>query len=559
MGNGAGKGVDEETTIRPSNTKVSAAPATDTANTEAPIPLAACSTSTYTTLSDIFGAPGSTAKYIKRQAIGKGAYGEAFIAERNPQYVPSQHQASENQSNSNPLATTTVPRSLYVAKVMDLRAMHPQDRQYATTEIMCLGHTNHFAIVRYYEHFVLDSDDETVVIVTELADHGDLYRNLHRAKVVDTDANGTQKISCLQLTEREAGVYFVQVLLALHHIHKRRMIHRDVKSANLFLTSKGFMKLGDFGFSQKYESTVSSETIAGTFLGTPYYLSPEMWKGTRYGKKADVWACGVVLYEMLMDGNRPFDASGLPDLREAVLTGTVALPEGPPTDVEGRRGKFSPEMREFVSYVLQKDPAARPSTEELLNTPLMQHYLYVFERHVQSLIDADAAKRAANPEVDILELNFSSEEERDRVLQGIADGKAAVAQEIQREIATSSVPCYEGAVYKDSRNGVWKERYLQLADNTLTISLAKGKESATGERSKKVPLHKIKSVSPCAAEDAHVQAALQAQAPQQGQRFVPPFAFAISMNSSNSIVFGVSSEQELDNWLNTLMRALQMN
>lgn len=109
----------------------------------------------------------------------------------------------------------------------------------------------------------------------EFADHGDLNRNLNHGSIVSVDkTTGREIVAKLQLYEREAGTYFVQLLLALHHIHSHRMMHRDIKSANVFLTSIGIIKLGDFGFSQKYESTVSSESVAGTFLGTPYYLSP---------------------------------------------------------------------------------------------------------------------------------------------------------------------------------------------------------------------------------------------------------------------------------------------
>ncbi|EPY31364.1 protein kinase [Angomonas deanei] len=543
MGSGTGKIEGNNEVIRPSVTK-----APEVA-TEAPISLGGAH-SPYTTLEDIIDTADKGARYIKVQRIGKGAFGDAYIVKPNPNYLPAKHMQNESQYKANRLASKTLPNVHYVAKVMDLRMMHPQDRQYATTEIICLAHTHHFSTIRYYEHFLLDSDDETIVIITEFANHGDLYHNLNRLS--------PEGKKLLQLTEREACVYFVQALLALHHIHSRRMIHRDVKSANLFLTSSGFMKLGDFGFSQKYESTVSSETIAGTFLGTPYYLSPEMWRGQRYGKKADVWAIGVVLYEMLMDGARPFDAGNLPDLKEMVVNKEVELPEVPPDDAGGRRGKFSNEVRELVKSIFRKDPSKRPSTGELLHTPLMQHYLYLFEKHVESLIRQDEEARAANPNVDIATLHFKCPEDKQLVLDGLLEAKAAVTQEIQKEMNESAVPFYQGVIYKDSRNGVWKERFLTLSDNTLTISLGRGREAAGGERSKAVSLQDIKSVSPCSAEDGHVRATLQAQNQLTANRFVPPYAFAVSMNSTNSIVFGVESEQELDRWMNVLMRALKM-
>ena len=235
----------------------------------------------------LLGAAGSSAKYIKQEVIGKGAFGEAYIVVRQ----------SDNK--------------LFVAKLMDLRSMSPKDKRYAQTEILCLANAEHFAIIQYVEHVVVD--DDTVVIVMELADHGDLFNNLR----------GT----CNSPSGKQVSI-FVQLLLALDHIHRRRMIHRDIKSANVFMTSKGLLKLGDFGFSQQYDSTVSNP-IAATFLGTPYYLAPEMWRGNRYGKKADMWAAGIVLYEMLTT-RRPFVAQNMPSLKEKVLQGRMSTPAHQP-------------------------------------------------------------------------------------------------------------------------------------------------------------------------------------------------------------------------------------
>ncbi|KAG5496243.1 hypothetical protein JKF63_02544 [Porcisia hertigi] len=528
----------------------------------------------YVILTDIISDTNSNSKYITMKSIGKGAYGEAFVVRRNPAYNPEAHSKLEAQVRSNALANPTHANGLYVAKIMDLRTMVSQDRQYAQTEIMCLAHTHHFAIIRYYEHYVLDSEDETVIIITELADHGDLRRNLYNATTMrpfldmgghaEGDANAGATGASMLLTERDAGTYFVQLLLALHHISARRMIHRDIKSANVLLTSRGFLKLGDFGFSQKYESTVSSETIAGTFLGTPYYLSPEMWRGKRYGKKADIWAAGVVLYEMLMGGRRPFEADGLPELRSCVVEKEFIPPLGPPSsgkddaqDASGGQTRFSNDMRELLVSIFEKSPEKRPSAEELLHTPVMQHYLYVFEKYVQSLISADAAALAANPAMDRQQLYFPDPADQELVLQGISEGKEVIAHVARRTMSESAVPRYEGVVYKHNRNGTWKERYLSLDGSTLTISLSKGKEAVSGgERSRRVPLSSIKSVSPCEVEDVHVRV-VAAASPTEGYK--PPYAFAIAMLSSNSIAFGVASDEELDNWMQALMRALQID
>jgi NIMA (never in mitosis gene a)-related kinase len=72
-------------------------------------------------------------------------------------------------------------------------------------------------------------------------------------------------------------------------------VHRDIKGANVFLTSDGTLKIGDFGISRTLEQTLQASR---SFVGTPYYLSPEMVEGKPYSSKADVWSLGVLLYHL---------------------------------------------------------------------------------------------------------------------------------------------------------------------------------------------------------------------------------------------------------------------
>lgn len=523
-----------------------------------------------TPLEAILGDDGTDAKYIKKRQIGKGAFGEAYIVQRNPHYDPAMCPFAERQFEANALAHLTVPGCLYVAKVIDLCRTPQLDKQYAQSEIICLAHTNHFGIIRYYEHYVLDSGDETMVIVTEFADHGDLCHNLNRSYREVSPAG-------LQLTEREAGMYFVQLLLALNHIHSKRVIHRDIKSANIFLTSHGLIKLGDFGFSQMYESTVSSETIARTFLGTPYYLSPEMWKGSRYGKKTDIWAAGIVLYEMLMNGRRPFEGMNLTELKAAVLSQETVLPEYPPDCSEHATGedhattvpagesrashaKFSSEMRALVQTILHKDPQQRPSAAQLLGTPIMQHYLFLFQRHVEKLCVNDAHLRglAGSAPDNTAELAFPTSADWELVERGLRDGALAVEREMQRDPKENfTATHYEGVVFKGSSRGCWKERYLTLSGNALTISLSHAKVAANGgDRSKEVPLSLIKAVNRSQPADPHTQPTTLGT--NRRRDYIPPYSFVVFMTGSSCpIYFGVQTAEELDQWMSVLMHTLQ--
>lgn len=89
--------------------------------------------------------------------------------------------------------------------------------------------------------------------------------------------------------------WFTQICLALKHCHDRKILHRDLKSQNIFLTKRNIVKLGDFGIARVLSNTKS---IAKTVVGTPYYLSPEIIESSPYSFKSDVWSLGVLLYEM---------------------------------------------------------------------------------------------------------------------------------------------------------------------------------------------------------------------------------------------------------------------
>ena len=97
------------------------------------------------------------------------------------------------------------------------------------------------------------------------------------------------------LTEDELLNQFTQICLAMKHCHDKKILHRDLKSQNIFLTKKGIVKLGDFGIARVLSNTRSK---AKTVVGTPYYLSPEIIKSEAYSFKSDIWSLGVLLYEM---------------------------------------------------------------------------------------------------------------------------------------------------------------------------------------------------------------------------------------------------------------------
>jgi len=96
-------------------------------------------------------------------------------------------------------------------------------------------------------------------------------------------------------TEDEIMHIFVQICLALKHIHSSRILHRDLKASNVFLTGNNCVKLGDFGISKLLEGTLEPSI---SLVGTPYYMSPEVCQSKPYTMRSDIWALGCLLYEM---------------------------------------------------------------------------------------------------------------------------------------------------------------------------------------------------------------------------------------------------------------------
>lgn len=152
---------------------------------------------------------------------------------------------------------------------------------------------------------------------------------------------------------------FVQLALAIKHVHDRKIIHRDIKTENIFLSSqKRVVKLGDFGIAKVLENTLQQ---ARTSIGTPYYLSPEICQGKLYNFKSDIWSLGVVLYE-LCALRCPFAGANMKGLMLCISKGSyVPIP-----------ASFSSDMRKLIADMLSLNPKQRPCINDLLRRPVLQ-------------------------------------------------------------------------------------------------------------------------------------------------------------------------------------------
>ena len=146
---------------------------------------------------------------------------------------------------------------------------------------------------------------------------------------------------------------FTQICLSLKHIHDRKILHRDIKSPNILLSSNGLVKLSDFGVAKCLSFTIEK---AKTFTGTPYYLSPEIVQNIPYSFKSDIWSLGVLLYEMCCL-KLPFIAKSIPLLTLKIINGQYE----PIPDI------YSIELKSLVNMLLTVDNQKRPTINEILS------------------------------------------------------------------------------------------------------------------------------------------------------------------------------------------------
>ncbi|XP_071058411.1 serine/threonine-protein kinase Nek1-like, partial [Pseudochaenichthys georgianus] len=188
-------------------------------------------------------------------------------------------------------------------------------------------------------------------IVMDYCAGGDLFKKINSQKGV-------------LFSEEKVLDWFVQICLALKHVHDRKILHRDIKSQNIFLTKDGTVQLGDFGIARVLNSTVE---LARTCIGTPYYLSPEICENKPYNNKSDVWALGCVLYEMCTL-KHAFEAGNMKNLVLKIIRGSY-----PPVSLH-----YSQDLRSLLGLLFRRSPRERPSVSSVLEKPFLCYRIQSF-------------------------------------------------------------------------------------------------------------------------------------------------------------------------------------
>lgn len=163
------------------------------------------------------------------------------------------------------------------------------------------------------------------------------------------------------LKEKHIAFIAREVLLGLQFLNGEKKIHRDIKAANILLSKQGAVKLADFGASRELTDTMAK---CNTYIGSPYWMAPEVMKSESYDGAADVWSLGITCIEMALVRPPHADVNALKVMAIIVDGRAPELPED---------GKWSPTFREFVQLCLIKDPNVRANIKHLLRHPFVKN------------------------------------------------------------------------------------------------------------------------------------------------------------------------------------------
>jgi NIMA (never in mitosis gene a)-related kinase len=242
---------------------------------------------------------------------------------------------------------------MYALKKVKLKNLSEKEKQNALNEIRILASIKSDHIIAYKEAFI-EEKEKILCLVTEFANKGDLFQKITYFKQMQKS-----------FEEKDIWNIFIQILKGLKCLHDHNILHRDLKSANIFLFNNNLAKIGDLNVSK-----VTKNGIGHTQTGTPYYASPEVWNDESYTNKSDIWSLGCVLYEMICL-TPPFKAESMDGLYHKIIKGKYnKIPE-----------KYSKELNEILKLLFNVNPKERPSCDELLKNSIIKNKIEFFEEN----------------------------------------------------------------------------------------------------------------------------------------------------------------------------------
>ncbi|XP_058289698.1 serine/threonine-protein kinase Nek11 isoform X3 [Hylobates moloch] len=289
-------------------------------------------------------------RYVLQQKLGSGSFGTVYLV--------SDKKAKRGEE-------------LKVLKEISVGELNPNETVQANLEAQLLSKLDHPAIVKFHASFV---EKDNFCIITEYCEGRDLDDKIQEYKQAG-------KI----FPENQIIEWFIQLLLGVDYMHERRILHRDLKSKNIFLKNN-LLKIGDFGVSRLL---MGSCDLATTLTGTPHYMSPEALKHQGCDTKSDIWSLACILYEMCCMTHAFAGSNFLSMVLKIVEGDTPSLPE-----------RYPKELNAIMESMLNKNPSLRPSAIEILKIPYideqLQHLMCGYSEMTLEDKNLDCQKEAAH-------------------------------------------------------------------------------------------------------------------------------------------------------------------
>ena len=289
--------------------------------------------------------------FTKEKVLGKGSFGSVYLVRRK----------RDNK--------------IYALKSVYMEKLNKKEQENSVNEVRILASVNHPNVIGYKEAF-WDDSGSTLNIVMEYADDGDLHTKIERM-------------------EKEGGLfsedliwsYSIQMIEGLKALHDKKIMHRDLKSANIFLVKdKHQCKIGDMNVSK-----VIKEKVLRTQTGTPYYASPEVWNDNPYSYKSDLWSIGCVIYE-LCELKPPFHGKDLDELYENVC-------KGKPKRINKI---YTDELWQMILMLLQVDVDKRVDCNKFLNSELIIKKIKEMKENPKTFQEAESLDKNKNTQDNFL-------------------------------------------------------------------------------------------------------------------------------------------------------------
>ena len=240
-------------------------------------------------------------------------------------------------------ALNKIENKYYAIKCLNFKDITEKERKNIEMEVNLLKELKHPNIVLYKDSF-LDKENN-LNIVTTFCEGGDMYQKIFKEKNKYFDENKIIN-------------WLIQLLLGLSYIHDKQIVHRDIKTKNIFIQNEHTLRIGDFGIAKIFKQAQTMNKL----VGTPLYMAPECFKqAKKFSYKSDIWSLGCCIYEMC-NLKHAFEGKFFPAV-------SVKISEGKRAPLNKI---YSRDLKDLVDSMLDLNPRHRPTIANILERPFMK-------------------------------------------------------------------------------------------------------------------------------------------------------------------------------------------